>query len=333
MVTPSDQGSGRDAIPSSASDPLVSVVSLAYNRRANVLELLEALRWQDYRNVEIVLVDNNSQDGTVGAVESAHPEVRLFRCPQNFGMVSYNFGFANARGQYILVIDDDGLPASSDWISRVVACFEADPCLGAVACTIRMRDTGRVAYDNPQYSSVGDELAGFEAAAYNGTGAGLRAEGLHKVGYYPFAFFRSFLELHLCTRLIDAGWEVRYFPKLEVWHSRPSGSTNRPVTYYGLRSYFWYLWTLYPWPEVTTESIRYLGYCLKLLLRRHLAVTVLARALRDACLGWPRLSADRRPVSSSTVTHLERVRAYTNRSALVPEHRLYVGPNRRAQCC
>lgn len=160
--------------------PLVSVVSLAYNRRESVLELLEALREQDYANFETILVDNDSQDGTAVAVESNYPDVKVVRCAQNHGMVSYNYGLEEARGKYILVMDDDGLPGSPDWISQVVARFEANPHLGAVACTIRMRDTGRVAYDNPEYALDSDPSEGYPAAAYNGTGAGLRAAALTK---------------------------------------------------------------------------------------------------------------------------------------------------------
>lgn len=312
--------------------PLVSIVSLAHNRCNNVLELIEALQRQDYPNSEVILVDNNSQDGTVEAVESSYPDVYVYQCPQNFGMVSYNFGLARAIGKYILVIDDDGLPSSSNWVSQVVAHFEANSKLGAVACTIRMRDTGRLAYDNPQFLPVGDPLQGFEAAAYNGTGAGLRAEALHQVGFYPFDFFRSFLELHLCTRLIEAGWQVRYFPSLEVWHSRPSGSTNRPLTYYGLRNYFWYVWTFYPWPQTLKETLRYLGYCLKLVLKRQLSFCLLTRTWFDLCIGWPTLSSNRQPVSLETITYLHRVRQCGNHYGFVPEYRPYPSASGKILC-
>jgi len=261
------------------------------------------------------------------------PDVRVFRCPQNFGNVSYNFGFANARDKYILIIDDDGLPASSDWISQAVNRFESNPRLGAVACPIRMRDTGRVAYDSPQFVPDGDHINGFPAVAYNGTGAGLRADALRQVGYYPFHFFISWSELHLCTRLIEAGWQVRYFPSPEVWHSRPSGSTDRPWTYYGLRNYFWYVWTFYPWPQVLRETFRYLGYCLKLVLKGQLALSLLTRAWFDLCVGWPRISSNRQPVSHRTIAYLHRVRQCGNRCGLVPEHQPFRPISEVSSCC
>lgn len=303
--------------------PLISVVSLSYNRRRNVIELMEALQVQDYSNFEIILVDNNSSDGTAEAVESNFPEVRIIRCFQNFGMVAYNFGFANAKGDIILVIDDDGLPGSVSWISQIANCFQSNERLGAIACTIRMRDTGKIARDNPQHLPEGDVKEGLKAASYNGTGAGLRKEALEEVGFYPFPFFRSWLEFHLCTRLVDHGWEVRYFPDIEVWHSRPSGATRRFMTYYGLRNYFWYVWTLYPWPEVFRETTRYFGFCLKLILKAQLSPMLLSRALFDMCIGWPKISSERHPVSRKTVNYLHRLRKCKNDYGFSPTYRAY----------
>jgi len=303
---------------------LISVVCLSYERRDYVLDLLQALQRQTYPNIEVILVENNSQDGTADAVESLFPQVQIIRCPQNFGMVAYNFGLVNAKGKYIFVIDDDGLPGSDSWLKEGVDHFEANPQLGALACTIRMVDTGQIGYDSPQFAPDEVKMGGYSAAAYNGTGAGLRAEAIHKSGYYPFHFFRSWLELSLCTRLIDAGWEVRCFPELEVWHRRPTGSINRPVTYYGLRNYFWYIWTFYPRTDAIKETIRYLAYCLKQIPKRQMPVNLLARSWSDACIGWWRNTDSRQPVSRRTVEYLRRVRKYRNEHGLIPVQRQFL---------
>lgn len=303
--------------------PPVSVVSLSHNRRRNVLELVEALTRQDYGHFEIILVDNASTDGTVQVIQAAYPKVRLLTCSRNFGMVSYNFGLASARGKYVLVVDDDGLPGSQDWISQMVDRFESNPRLGAIACTVRMRDTGRIAYDSPQFVPHGDPTNGFPAAAYNGTGAGLRAAALHEVGYYPFHFFRSWLELHLCTRLIEAGWQVRHFPSTEVWHSRPSGSVIRPATYHGLRNYLWYVWTFYPWPQLLGETAHFIGSRLKSALSGQGSLGVFAKAMSDALTGWPRIASERQPISNETLAYLRHVQKFWNDHDVVPSYRSF----------
>jgi glycosyltransferase involved in cell wall biosynthesis len=111
--------------------PDVTLVSLAFNRRENVRELLTSLHYQSYPSFEVILVDNASSDGTVEMVRSDFQEVELIESGSNLGMVAYNLGFEAARGDYILVMDDDGLPGSDDWIAQVVARFEANPQLGS----------------------------------------------------------------------------------------------------------------------------------------------------------------------------------------------------------
>ena len=289
--------------------PLVSIVSLAYNRREKVANLITALRAQTYQPREIILVDNASADGTATLVANEFPEVKLISKPKNIGMVAYNFGLRAAQGEIILVIDDDAIPVDKFWIEKVVSCFQANSKLGVVCCKIRMLDTGETALDNPEFMPVGDPETGYPAAAYNGTGAGIRASVLREVGYYPDYFFRSWLELHLCTRILNAGWEVRYFPTIEVWHDRPSGSINRILTYYGIRNYYLYTWALGPgFFPVIRETIRYIGYMIKCVLRGDVPASLVLRSITDAFKNMRSALKARSPVSMAIWRHLFRIR-------------------------
>ena len=267
-------------------------------------------------------MDNASTDGTAEMVRRDFAEVRLIETSANQGMVAYNLGFEAAQGDYILVMDDDGLPARDDWIAQIVARFEANPRLGAISCTIRMRDTGKIAHDSPQFVPEGNDGAGYPGVAFNGTGAGLRTAALRGAGYYPWHFFRTYLELHLCTRLLGQGWHVLHFPELEVWHCRQSQSAQeRPYTYFGLRNYYWYIWELYPRPQVLGETFHELGSRFKLLLGGRIPVSLFWRATRDAFLGMRKALALRHPVSTDTIGHMRRVRRHGNWHGLTPEIR------------
>jgi len=202
--------------------PQVSVISLTRNRREQISNLLHALRQQDYHPFEIIVVDNASTDGTAEFIIKEFPEVQLIRSSKNDGNYSYNLGVNAAKGVYLLMTDDDGLPMKSDWIRQVVMRFETNPRLGAVACTIRMSDTGKIAFDSPQFWPEGNLESGYPCVAYNGTGAGLRTEAIRNLmPIYPKYYFRSWIELYLCTRLLQTDWDVRCFPNIEVWHCRP----------------------------------------------------------------------------------------------------------------
>jgi len=308
---------------SKTNSPLVSVIVLSFNRRENVENLISALYQQDYDNFEIIVIDNDSQDGTPEFLTLNYPEVNIIRCPENFGLVAYNFGFSNAQGEYIIIIDDDGLPASEDWISKTVTHFETNPKLGAIGYTIRMQDTGLLAYDSPHYVNKTEVEGEYPSAAFNGTGAALRTKALKDVGYYPFYFFRSWCELHLCTRLIDKGWDVKYIPDLEVWHCRPSGSINRPITYFGLRNYFWYVWSFYPWPRVFTETIHYTGSRFLSVIEGNLPIGLFLKASIHAFINWMQYSLDRKPISNTTLESLQRRRESGNDHGIVDNYRSF----------
>ena len=290
-------------------NPLVSIITVTYNRKKLLSDLLFALCHQTYSPVEIIVVDNASTDGTSAFVKEQFPGVTLLRMPENFGMVAYNIGMANANGEYILVVDDDGLPGA-EWVSEVVTCFQGNDRLGAVACAIYIHETGELAEDSAQYVRDVASGEGYPCAAYNGTGAGIRAEVLREVGYYPFSYFRSWLEFHLCTRVIDSGWEVRCFPEIVVRHQKPPGGVKRTWTYHGLRNYYWYIWTFYPGMHAVGETLHYVGSRVKMVLLGKLSLPLLARATADALFGLPGALRQRKPIKARTLRRLRYIREH-----------------------
>jgi GT2 family glycosyltransferase len=303
--------------------PLVSLVTLTYNREKKILSLLQRLRNQTYRNVEIIVINNDPAEGVSTSIKRDFAEVNLIRTRKNLGMVAYNLGFEEAKGKYIVTIDDDGLPDSNDWIERLVRCFEDNPKLGAACCTIRMQDTGQIAHDSPQFIPEGNSQLGYPAVAYNGTGAALRTAALREVGYYPEPYFINYLELHLCTRLIQSGWKVRHFPDIEVWHSRKSGSSFPARSRRGLRNYLWYVLEFYPWPDVVQELLHEKAYRMKLCFKGQLSFQVILSALVWAIYGAPDLMSQRKPVSQTVLSYLQEVRRCGNWYDLSPKIRKF----------
>ena len=110
------------------SEPMVSVVIPAYNVTKTLPRLLECLLNQTWQNLQIILVDDGSEDGTVlMAREAAEKEPRLTVVTQGNLGISYarNAGLALCEGKYIRFIDaDDTLPLDS--IERMVRRAEKD---------------------------------------------------------------------------------------------------------------------------------------------------------------------------------------------------------------
>ena len=109
-------------------EPMVSVVIPAYNVTKTLQRLLECLLNQTWQNLQIILVDDGSEDGTVlMARKAAEKDPRLTVVTQGNLGISYarNAGLALCEGKYIRFIDaDDTLPLDS--IERMVRRAEKD---------------------------------------------------------------------------------------------------------------------------------------------------------------------------------------------------------------
>lgn len=91
-------------------NPLVSVNILSFNRKEELKNTLTKVHEQDYKNIEIIVVDNASSDGSAEMVEKEFPDVHLIKLDKNIGIAGWNEGFKVAKGKYVLVLDDDAYP-------------------------------------------------------------------------------------------------------------------------------------------------------------------------------------------------------------------------------
>lgn len=128
--------------------PRLSVVVRSYNRLAALAELLAALLAQDHDSFEVVVVEQSTArpaDAAARVDELARdPRIRVLRHPPLGGPRARNTGVLAARGELLVFIDDDDLPASADWLRRHEASFADARCLGV---------TGQHVTDAPPYAN------------------------------------------------------------------------------------------------------------------------------------------------------------------------------------
>jgi GT2 family glycosyltransferase len=187
-------------------DPLITFLISTYNRREVLLRTLEELSEVDRRGgmvTETIVVDNASTDGTADAVAAAFPEVQLLRQNRNTGACAKNIGLTEARGEFILFLDDDSFPTVGS-IRRMIDHFLTDPKLGAAIFDVTLPDGN---HESSAYPSV-----------VIGCGSGFRRSALVEVGGLPSDFFMQAEEYDLSLRLLDAGWTIRRFDDLHVRH-------------------------------------------------------------------------------------------------------------------
>ena len=110
-----------------AREPLLSVLVPAYNAAATVREAVESALDNGFADLEVVVVDDGSTDGTVAVVESIrHPSLRLLRQPANLGVGrTRRAATAQLRGRYAAMLDADDLAVAGRF-ARQVECLAAD---------------------------------------------------------------------------------------------------------------------------------------------------------------------------------------------------------------
>ena len=127
-------------LPHSQS-PLVTVIVPTFNRRRWIGECLDSVLAQTYKNLEVIVVDDGSSDGTAEWIRSQHSfaGVQLHVQPNQGASVARNNGIALAKGDLIAFIDSDDLLLPTH-IETAVGKFAEVPELGLFCCDSMMID-------------------------------------------------------------------------------------------------------------------------------------------------------------------------------------------------
>lgn len=116
--------------------PLVSAIITTHNRKELLMKAIESVRLQTYSNIEIIVVDDGSTDGTRQEMEEAAKQgtlIYLYNADAPGGNHARNLGIRQAKGEYLSFLDDDDewLPMKTE---RQVRYYQAHPELALVGC-------------------------------------------------------------------------------------------------------------------------------------------------------------------------------------------------------
>src|SRR5512142_1312443 len=113
-------------------EPFVSIILRSFNEGWALRETLPALRAQDYKRWELIVIDSGSTDGSVELIEQMQPRhfVRLEPREYNPGRV-LNRGMSLARFEVGIFLNADATPQGSNWLRPLVEAL-ADPQVAAV---------------------------------------------------------------------------------------------------------------------------------------------------------------------------------------------------------
>ena len=144
-----------DGYPPLSDGPLVSVIMTAYNVEHLVGTAAMSILNQGYRNLELIVVDDCSTDGTLEALrrmEGEDERVRVVAKDRNDGTyVSKNVGMLRARGVYVAFQDSDDW-SHPDRLGKSISVLESEPEVLAVTTDwVRMTTEGELVLQNKNH--------------------------------------------------------------------------------------------------------------------------------------------------------------------------------------
>lgn len=234
-------------------EPLVSIVIVGHNERPTIRRCIASLREQSYRNIEIICVDDGSNDGMAEELSKLRAEGlvdgALTTNPRCGKPSACNLAFGRARGDLIVNADVD-CTFDRDAIANIIAPL-ADPKVGAVSGNIGVRNaeesliSGLQSVEYLISISLGKRALDFFNIVTCASGAfsAFRRQALESVGGLDVGPGE---DLDLTLRLRKAGWEVRFAE--DAWCL-----TNVPATI----------------PGFVTQRLRWERDAIRLRLRKH----------------------------------------------------------------
>ena len=226
--------------------PNVSVIIVTWNVRDLALDCLRALEQRSGDlDVEAIVVDNASSDGTVTAVRSDFPGVTLIANGGNVGFpAANNDGLAQAHGRYVLFLNPD-TAVGEGTLERCVNELDSDSTLGMVGCQMTLPD-GSVQYEGarrayrlrhivweafylhelfPRSALFAHQLIGDwdhrgsrDVEAILGAFMMVRRELAQAVGGLPDDVFMFHEDLAFCLRVRAEGYRIRYLGDVATMH-------------------------------------------------------------------------------------------------------------------
>jgi len=212
------------------NQPLVSVIILNYNRQKFIGPCLKSVLKTDYKNFEIIFVDNGSSDKSINEAEKYlkdFPGKKILNTGKNIGWsAGNNFGIRRARGEAIVLLSND-TEVKNTWLTELIKALYSDQNVGIVqGQSIYIKDKKTLDSGKNFIDVFGfcysekptDKIEGVFFA--EGVSMAVKKEVFDKIGLLDEDFFIMYDDIDLSWRARLAGYHVKIAPRSIVYHYR-----------------------------------------------------------------------------------------------------------------
>ncbi|MDQ2865182.1 MAG: glycosyltransferase family 2 protein [Candidatus Eremiobacteraeota bacterium] len=210
---------------------LVSIVTLSWNAPQYTKMALDSIRDHTSEPYEVIVVDNGSQPETLAMLAGINdPHVRIIYNGKNLGFGGgNNVGIAASRGDYVIVLNNDVI-VTDEWVDRLVAPFARVPCLG-ISAPRSNKVTGHQQLHDAQYAGMEGvhdyardrrltwDSFGYVADRAIGLCLCIDRTVINEIGGFDERFrFGNFEDDDLCLRVRAAGYKIYICDDVFIHH-------------------------------------------------------------------------------------------------------------------
>ena len=229
----------------------IGIVICNYNKKEYVLKCIESLQRQTFREFEVFVVDNASDDGSAEAVRGCYgDEVHLLCMSENLGGTGgFNAGVRQAmKGDFdsFLLLDND-VVLKEDCLENLARLMDSHGEIGILGAKILLMDQPDTIQEfgpvlDPEnvnfilrYRGEKDSLPLPEILTCDYVPACamlVRREVVERIGLMPEENFIYYDDIEWCYRCRQAGWQVAAANPAKVWHKRGAGIQTTTFSVY-----------------------------------------------------------------------------------------------------
>ena len=235
------------------NNPLVSIITVNFRDASVTTELLDSIKTNSYKNLEVIVVDNGALEDCTAQFKAHYPDVKVIISEENLGFAGgNNLGIKQANGDFLFFVNNDTV-FTDGLIESLLQRFDT-PNVGAVGPKIHYFDhpgviqfagftkvspiTGRNKTIGQNEADNGQHDQALEMPYIHGAAMMLSKAVIEKIGGMPEDFFLYYEELDWCEQVRRAGYQIFYEPKALIFHkeSMAVNKLNHLKNYYLTRN-------------------------------------------------------------------------------------------------
>lgn len=276
--------------------PLVFIIIVNWNGGNITVDCLDSLSKLSYRNVQTLVVDNASSDGSVDAIRNRFPDVMVLEMKENLrfaGGTNAGITYGLEHGGEMFLLLNNDTTVDQGFLSAMVDRITSSGEIGMVAPKIyyhgdpnriwfaggsismwtgTMKHTGIRETDNGQY----DILKEIEYTT--GCCVLVKREVVERVGLLDESYSMYTEDADWSMRVRRAGYTIVYEPNAKIWH-KLSVSSGGHLSWFKMKNKFignirffarhaaWYHWLVFPWANILVNGFAATKYILTTRLR------------------------------------------------------------------